>query len=42
MYVTHSDSNGLKLQLHNPELLTAIKAAEHVMDENWTLLQALA
>ena len=42
VYVTHSDDNGLKLQLHDSELIAALKAAEDVMDENRTLLQALA
>jgi putative addiction module antidote len=42
VYLTHSDGNGIKLQLHDPELLAALKAAEDVMDENRTLLQALA
>ena len=42
VYVTHSNENGLKLQTHDPELLAALKAAEDVMDENRTLLQALA
>ena len=42
VYVTHSDENGLKLQTHDPELLATLKAAEDVMDENRTLLQALA
>ena len=41
VYVTHPDDNGLKLQLHDPELLAALKAAEDVMDENRTLLQSL-
>ena len=42
VYVTHSDENGLKLQTRDPELLATLKAAEDVMDENRTLLQALA
>ena len=42
VYLTHSNDNGIKLQLHDPELLAALKAAEDVMDENRTLLQALA
>jgi len=42
VYVTHSDGNGIKLQLHDPELLAALKAAEDVMDENRALLKALA
>ena len=41
VYLTHSDENGIKLQLHDPELLAALKAAEDVMDENRTMLQAL-
>ena len=42
VYVTRSDDNGLKIQAHDPELLAALAAAEDVMDENRTLLQALA
>ena len=42
VYVTRSDDNGLKIQAHDPELLAALAAAEEVMDENRTLLQALA
>ena len=42
VYLTHSDDNGIKLQLHDLKLLTALKAAEDVTDENRTLLQALA
>ena len=42
VYLTHSDENGIKLQLDDPELLAALKAAEDVMDENRTMLQALA
>jgi len=40
--VTRSDDNGLKIQAHDPELIAALAAAEEVMDENRTLLQALA
>lgn len=42
VYVTRSDDNGLKILAHDPELLAALAAAEDVMDENRTLLQALA
>ena len=42
VYLTHLDDNGIKLQLPDPELLGTLKAAEDVMDENRTLLQALA
>ena len=42
VYDTHTDENSLKLQTHHPELLATLKAAEDVMDENRTLLQALA
>ena len=42
VYVTRSDDNGLKIQAHDPELIAALGAAEEVMDENRTLLQALA
>ena len=38
VYVTRSDDNGIKIQAHDP----ALAAAEDVMDENRTLLQALA
>ena len=41
VYLTHSDDNGIKLQLHDPELLAVLKVAEVVMDENRSLLQAL-
>ena len=42
VYLTHSDDDGIKLQLHDPEIVAALKAAEDGMDENRTLLQALA
>lgn len=42
VYVTRSDDNGLKIYAHDPALLSALVAAEGVMDENRTLLQALA
>ena len=42
VYVTRYDDNGLKIQAHDPELIAALAAAEEVMDENRTLLQALA
>jgi hypothetical protein len=42
VYVTRTDDNGLKIQAHDPELLVVLAAAEDVMDENRTLLQALA
>ena len=42
VYVTRSDDNGLKIQAYDPEVLEALAAAEEVMDENRTLLQALA
>jgi putative addiction module antidote len=42
VYVTRSDDNGLKILAHDPALLAALAAAEDVMDENRTLLQALA
>ena len=41
-YVTRSDDNGLNLQAQDPALVAALAAAEEVMDENRTLLQALA
>ena len=37
-----SDDNGLKIHAHDPALLESMAAAEDVMDENRTLLQALA
>ena len=42
VYVTRSDDNGLKIYAHDPALISALAAAEDVMDENRTLLQALA
>ena len=42
VYVTRSDDNGLKISAHDPEVVAALEAAEHVMDENRDLLQALA
>ena len=42
VYVTRSDDNGLKIQAHNPTLLAALTAAEEVMDENGSLLEALS
>jgi hypothetical protein len=42
VYLTHSDDNGLKLELHDLEVLAALRAAVDVMDENCTLLQAFA
>ena len=42
VYVTRSDDNGLKIQAHNPALLAALTAAEEVMDENRSLLEALS
>jgi len=40
--VTGSDDNGLKIQTHDPASLAASAAAEAMMDENRTLLQAPA
>ena len=42
MTTDSSDDNGLKIQEHDPALLADLAAAEDVMDENRTLLQALA
>ena len=42
VYVTRFDDNCLKIQAHDPDVLAALAAAEEVMDENRTLLQALA
>ena len=40
--VWSSDENGLKIQGHDPAVREALEEAEDVMDENRTLLQALA
>ena len=42
VYVTRSDDHCLKIQAHDPDVLAALAAAEEVMDEHRTLLQALA
>ena len=42
LYETCSDDNGLKIQVHNPALLAALTAAEEVIDENRSLLEALS
>ena len=42
VYVTRSDDSGLKISAHDPQVVTALEAAERVMDENRDLLQALA
>lgn len=42
LYVVRTDDGGLKLMTQDPELATALAAAETVMDENRDLLQALA
>ncbi|WP_246100802.1 AbrB/MazE/SpoVT family DNA-binding domain-containing protein [Palleronia caenipelagi] len=42
LYVVRTDDGGLKLMTENPELQSALAAAEVVMDENRELLQALA
>ena len=42
VYVTRSDDNCLKIQAHDPDVLAALAAADEVMDEHRTLLQALA
>ena len=42
VYVTRSDDNSLKIQAHNPALLADLTAAEEVMDENGSLLEALS
>ena len=42
VYVTRPDDNCLKIQAHDPDVLAALAAAEEVMDEHRTLLQALA
>jgi hypothetical protein len=38
--LTQAD-NGIKLQLHDPNLVDALNAPEDVMDENCAMLQAL-
>ena len=42
VYVTRSDDNSLKIQAHNPALLADLTAAEEVMYENRSLLEALS
>ena len=42
VYVTRSDDSGLKISADDPQIVTALEAAERVMDENRDLLQALA
>lgn len=42
LFVVRSDDGALKITPHDPDLETALKAAEEVMDENRDLLQALA
>ena len=42
VYVRCSDYNGLKNLVHNPAVLEVLAAAEEIMDEKRTLLQALA
>ena len=42
VYVIPSDDNSLKIHAHNPALLAALTAAEEVMDENGSLLEALS
>ena len=42
VYVTRFDDNSLKIQAYNPALLAALTAAEEVMDENGSLLEALS
>ncbi|MBF9022636.1 transcriptional regulator/antitoxin MazE [Rhodobacterales bacterium FZCC0069] len=42
VYVNRSDDNCLKIQAHDPDVIAALAAAEEVMDEHRTMLQALA
>ena len=42
LFVVRSDDGTLKITPHDPDLETALKAAEEAMDENRDLLQALA
>ena len=42
VHVTRSDDHCLKIQAHDPDALKALAAADEVMDEHRTLLQALA
>jgi len=42
VYVTRADDNGLMITAHDPELVAALEVVEAVMDENRTLLKALA
>ena len=42
LFVVRSDDGALKIVPHDPELQTALDAAEVVMDENRDLLQKLA
>ena len=42
LLVIRSDDGALKIVPHDPELQTALEAAEEVMDDNRDLLQALA
>ena len=42
LFVLRGDDGSLRLLAHDPSLADALAAAEHVMDENRDLLQALA
>ncbi|QFS84813.1 AbrB/MazE/SpoVT family DNA-binding domain-containing protein [Roseivivax sp. THAF197b] len=42
LYAVRTNDGALKLMVKKPELQAALEAAEHVMDENRDLLQALA
>lgn len=42
LFVLRGDDGSLRLVAHDPSLADALAAAEHVMDENRDLLQALA
>lgn len=42
LFVVRGDDGSLKIMAHDPVLAEALAAAEHVMDENRDLLQALA
>ena len=42
LFVLRGDDGSLRLVAHDPSLADSLAAAEHVMDENRDLLQALA
>lgn len=42
VFVVRADDGSLRIMTHDPAVAEALAAAEHVMDENRDLLQALA